>query len=101
MTTQLITISPTDIISQVEGPISSELDGEAVVLNLDTGVYYGLNEVSARIWQLTQEPISFEKIHAALLEEYDVKRDTCQQDLTQVLTDLKSADLIEITHSEA
>jgi len=98
MTTQLITISPTDIISQVEGPISSELDGEAVVLNLDSGVYYGLNEVSARIWQLTREPISFEKIHTTLLEEYDVEGEACKQDLTQVLTDLKGANLIEIKH---
>lgn len=91
-------ILPTAIVSQSQGQISSELSGEAVILNLDSGVYYGLNEVGARIWELTQQPCSFERILQALLEEYDVPTEACTQDLTQVLTELQAAQLIEIRH---
>ena len=35
--------------------IFRELDGEAVILNLDTGIYFGLDAVGTRIWRLIEE----------------------------------------------
>jgi hypothetical protein len=39
-----------------------ELEGEAVLLNLETGVYFGLNEVGTRIWSLLQERVSLKQV---------------------------------------
>ena len=46
------------VVVAAEDQISRDLDGEAVILNMKSGVYCGLNEVGARIWQLIQKPMS-------------------------------------------
>ncbi|MEM1254757.1 MAG: PqqD family peptide modification chaperone [Cyanobacteria bacterium P01_H01_bin.21] len=101
MSTNILEISPQAIISPMPEQISSELNSEAVILNLSSGVYYGLNEVGARIWQIIQEPCSLEKIQSALIEEYDVPPDVCKQEVLKLLLELKNANLIEISDETA
>ena len=96
MPSQSLQIFENSIISSAKSQISSELADEAVILNLDSGIYYGLNEVGARVWELIQQPRSFNELHKTLLAEYDVPTETCQQDLAKILLDLKSASLIEV-----
>lgn len=78
--------------------ISSDLGEEAVILNLKTGVYHGLNEVGASIWKLIQEPKTIKEIEQKLLEEYDVEPELCQSDLITLLEDLLAAELIVISN---
>jgi hypothetical protein len=82
----------------VKDQVSADLAGEAVILNLKSGVYYGLNEVGARIWQLLQEPRTVAAIRDTLLEEYEVDRDGCDRDLLALLQELATAELIEVNH---
>ena len=98
MSSQLLEISENTTISPTQGQISSELSGEAIILNLDSGIYYGLNEVGARVWELIQQPQSFRELLDALLEEYDVSIEGCKQDLTKILLDLKNAGLVEVSN---
>jgi Coenzyme PQQ synthesis protein D (PqqD) len=98
MSSQLLEFPPTAIITSTQNQLSSELAEEAVILNLDSGIYYGLNEVGARIWELVQQPRSFGELHSILLEEYDVPTEACKQDLTKILLDLKNASLVEVSH---
>ena len=42
--------------------VSCDLAGEAAILNLKNGVYYGLNTVGARVWNLVQEPKTFAEL---------------------------------------
>jgi hypothetical protein len=97
MSSQLLKISSTAIITSAQNQLSSELADEAVILNVDSGVYYGLNEVGARIWELVQKPCSFSELHRILIEEYDVPSDACKQDLTKILLDLERANLVEVS----
>lgn len=96
MLTNVLEISAQTIISPMPEQISSELNGEVVILNLSSGVYYGLNEVGTRIWELIQQPRSFKELHSILLGEYEVSSDACQQELTTLLLELKNACLIEV-----
>ncbi len=97
MSSQLLEISENAIISPTQDQISSELADEAVILNLDSGIYYGLNEVGARVWELIQQPQSFSGLCSILLEEYDVSAEACKEDLKKILLDLKAASLIEVS----
>lgn len=101
MLTDVLEISPQAIISPMPEQISSELNGEVVILNLSSGVYYGLNEVGTRIWELIQQPCRFNELHNVLLEEYDVPPDACQQELLKLLLELKNACLIEVKNETA
>jgi hypothetical protein len=76
--------------------ISSDLGSEAVILNLKSGVYHGLNEVGASIWKLIQEPKTIKEIEQKLLEEYDVEREQCYNDVISLLEDLLAAELVVI-----
>ena len=77
--------------------ISSDLNGEAVLLNLKNGVYYGLNEVGAEVWSLLQQPKTIPQIRDALLEMYDVEPRECEAALLALLQKLADAQLIELT----
>jgi hypothetical protein len=93
-------ISGTSLVEVNQNQVSSDLAGEAVILNLQSGTYYGLNAVGALIWNLIQSPITVDQIRAALLKEYEVEPEVCDRDLQMLLEDLQSVGLIEITHEQ-
>lgn len=70
------------------------IEGEAVLLDLDSGQYYGLNDVGTRIWQLTQEGHPPSAICDCLVDEYDVPREDAEHDVTQFLEDLADKGLL-------
>jgi hypothetical protein len=78
--------------------LSCDLVGEAVILNLRTGVYYGLDSVGARIWTLLQESRLVSELIDMILDEYDVDPDRCEREIIDLLTELKARELIEIEH---
>jgi len=94
--TNLLTVH--DIVTASQGQISSDLAGEAVILDLTSGVYYGLNEVGAKIWHLIQQPCTIQTIQHNLIQEYDVDSEVCTQDLFQILQELQAAGLVNISH---
>ena len=61
--------------------IFRELDGEAVVLNLDTGIYFGLDAVGTRIWRLLEERKPLKAVLDTLIDEYEAPPDRLQRDL--------------------
>jgi hypothetical protein len=81
--------------------VACEVGGEAVILHLDDGVYYGLNEVGARIWQLVQEPRTLSELVDAIVSEYDVPREQCQEDVQGLLTELLEKKLVVVRDAAA
>ncbi len=79
-----------------EEVISTELDGEAVLMHVSHGTYYGLNAVGAVIWTLMKEPVTVERLCAAVVEEFEVEREVCERDAFALLQELKDAGLVEI-----
>ena len=78
----------------------SEIDSEAVILDINTGTYFGLNEVSNRIWQLLQSPASESEIVTQILTEYDVTQEEAEKDLHGLLQEMLSTGLVEIVNEE-
>lgn len=89
-------ISDHAIIVSAPNQIACDLDDEKVILNLDSGVYFGLDAIGAHIWHLIQEPKSVAEIQNLLLAEYDVNRETCRRDLLALLRDMAAQKLIEV-----
>ncbi|MGD8367161.1 MAG: PqqD family protein [Desulfobacterales bacterium] len=72
-----------------------ELEGESVLLNIETETYFGLDDVGTRMWrQLTESP-SIQLAYDALLSEYDVTPDTLKKDLGSLLEELFENGLID------
>ena len=73
-----------------------ELEGEAVLLNLKTGIYFGLNPLGTRIWHLIRKFAALKPVFAALLTEYDVDASRCKEDLRDLTASLQKSGLIRI-----
>lgn len=89
------------VVSASESQVSSDVGGELAILNFQTGVYHGLDEVGVRIWELVQSPTPVRQLREAIVAEYDVDEMTCDQDIKELLQELADADLIEVTHGQA
>lgn len=81
-----------------DGIAFQSLQDEMVLLNLHTGVYFGLNAVGARMWQLIQahQNTPLNKILDALVDEYEVSPDRCAGDLLTLVARLEENRLLEI-----
>lgn len=90
------TISTDTTVVATSEQVSSDLAGESVILNLKTGMYFGLNEVGASIWNLLQQPRSVQDICDHILDQYEVESDQCEQDVLRLLNELAESELIEI-----
>ncbi|MBL7198360.1 MAG: PqqD family protein [Candidatus Omnitrophica bacterium] len=70
------------------------IDGEAVILNLDDGNYYSLNEVGTKIWEAINRQKSLGKILSLLEEKYQLPEKRLKSDLMRLVKDLKKEELI-------
>jgi len=89
-------ISIASVVVASRNQISADLVGERVILHLDKGFYYGLDEVGSRIWESLQRPKRVGQVLETLLERYNVDREQCQRDLLKLLEELLSENLIEM-----
>ena len=74
----------------------ADLDGEKVMMNLDKGQYFMMNEVGSRIWELIEGNTPIVNIIETLTNEYDVDEETCENTVMEFLGRLKNADLIKV-----
>lgn len=85
--------------SKVQVPehvLTRELDGELVILDLQSEAYLGLDEVGTRIWQLLGSCASIAAAYEQLLEEYNVEPEVLRADLTALLEELCERGLVEL-----
>ena len=95
------TISERSVVVAAKDQVSCDLAGEAAILNIKSGIYYGLDPVGARIWTLMQQPRSVSEIQNTIVGEYDVEPERCAQDLLGLLEKLLAEGLIEVKESSA
>lgn len=80
-----------------EGVLAREVGGEIVFLNLDNEQYYGLDEIGARMWAALTTTSSFEAALEILYAEFDIAQDVLRRDLEDLVHDLQSQGLVEVT----
>ena len=91
-----IALSLDTVVAAAADQVSSEVDGQQVILSLQTGTYYGLDGVGARVWSLLKEPCAISQICDVIASEYEVERKRCEQDMLALLAQLAENELIEV-----
>jgi hypothetical protein len=71
-----------------------DLEGEAVLLDLVSGIYFGLNEVGTRIWQMLDEGCDVSRVIDVIASEYDADRSEVEKDLRALLGELHKRGLV-------
>jgi Coenzyme PQQ synthesis protein D (PqqD) len=92
-------LSLSSIVTAVPEQVSCPLGEESAILNLKNTVYYGLNPVGTRVWNLLQQPRSIGELRDALMDEYDVEADRCEGDLLDLLEKMRAEGLIQVTRA--
>ena len=73
-----------------------EIGNEAVLLDLNSERYFGLNEVGTRAWQLIKECGDMEAVCQTMLDEYVVQEECLYKDLSELVTQLVNAGLVAL-----
>ena len=81
--------------------IMTELDNDAVLLNLTTKMYYTLNETGLRIWQLAENDLTVEEISEKLQEEFDVTPEKAKESVLNLITELVSEKLVRVVDEQS
>jgi Coenzyme PQQ synthesis protein D (PqqD) len=74
-----------------------DLDGEIVILNLTSGVYFSVDGVGTRIWTLMAEQVATEEIVRRLISEFEVEEAQLRSDMESLVKDLAGQGLIEVS----
>lgn len=92
----MVTGQLTRIVRVHASTLHRELEGEGVLLQLDTGEYYGLDAMAERMWTLAAELGDLSAVAARLLDEYDVEPDVLARDLNRFIDELAERQLVTV-----
>ena len=82
--------------SRSEQVLSQDVGGEAVLLDLASEQYFGLNQVGTRIWQLLATTPALAEVHRSLCAEFTVEADRIEHDLLTLVGELRDAGLVAV-----
>jgi len=64
-------------VARSEEVLTSEVDGEVVMMSIEQGIYSGLDGIGSEIWGLLDSPLTVLEICDELMASYNVERDVC------------------------
>jgi hypothetical protein len=74
--------------------VQSKMGEEVVMLDMDSGFYFGLNSVASVIWGLMVNETSFEALIDQLMAQFEVERSLCEADTQELLDQLLEKNII-------
>jgi hypothetical protein len=88
------------IVTRADGVVTSNLDGEVVMMSIDRGKYYGLDAIASQIWELLETPCSIRALCDQLLPQYDVGRQQGEVDVLGFCQQAREQGIIRILDTE-
>jgi hypothetical protein len=76
------------VVSVSDDAVFRELEGESVVLNLETGMYYGLDEVGTRAWRAIEPKGALRQALDCVLQDFETERAAAEADLLELASAL-------------
>lgn len=79
---------------RVSDIVSTDMDGERVMMSLDQGAYFGLGGIGGTIWDMLDQPRSIGELEAQVMAQYAVDAETCRTDVAAFLADMERNGLV-------
>ena len=89
-------IKNTDILTRNMEILSSDMDGETVMMSVENSEYYSLSTVGTKIYDILLTDMSFSSLIDVLTKEYDVDRVVCEKDTMEFVEELIKKNIIKI-----
>ena len=90
-------VTTSDVVCQARDLVTSDIDGEIVMMSVENGKYYGMDTIGTDIWQMMENPVKISDLIDTLVEKYDVDKSTCKSDVLLFLKDLNEDGIIRIS----
>src|SRR5689334_11719159 len=90
-----MSIEQSATFKKVPHQVSCSLNEEVAILNLNSSLYFGLDEVGAFVWNLLSEPRTIAQLSLAVTDHFEVNEGQCLADMRKFLTELTKAGLVE------
>lgn len=84
------------IVKQSPDQVNTDLDGDTIIMNIQNGCYFSLDDISTEIWELIANPIEIYRVCEMLVSEYDVAREQCEKEVLSFLDALNQEGLLSI-----
>ena len=79
---------------------SQDFEDESLLLNLETGFYFRLNEVGGFIWKFLDSKHSKNDIVNLIVDEFDVSQESAESDLDKFIGELQNESLISVCDTD-
>ena len=90
-------MNTTQTIARSDNFVFNEVDGELVMMNIETGAYASLNETGKSIWQLLDAPKNIADVVSALVDEYDIDQSTCEKEVLPFIENMVKSDVLVLS----
>jgi len=90
-------IGATTLISRSPSVLTAEIDGEIVMMSIEQGRYFGLDDIGSDIWKRIDPPCSFAALIDALAADYVADRATIAADVQALLDRMAEQDVVRLT----
>jgi hypothetical protein len=81
-------------VQRSKDQLAATVDREVVILSIERGSYYGLDDIGSEIWELIEKPVAVGALCDALTTKYDADRMTVERDVLALLEKLLAEGLI-------
>ncbi|HYD97749.1 MAG TPA: PqqD family protein [Alphaproteobacteria bacterium] len=83
-------------IRRSDRALATEVGGEMVMMDVEQGVYFGLDAIGTDIWKRLETPVSVQALAAALAQDYDAPVETIERDVLALLASMAERGLVEV-----
>lgn len=89
------------VVARRDDILEAEVDAEIVALDVEAGNCYGFNKVASRVWGILAQPARVGDIVTRLTADYDVDAQTCEQQVLELLEELRGQGLVNPVEAAA
>jgi hypothetical protein len=90
-------IADATLVSRSPSVLTAEVDGEIVMMSIERGRYFGLDDIGSDIWKRIEPPCSFATLIDALAADYEADRATIVTDVQNLLSRMVEQDVVRLT----
>ena len=94
-------LTPQMRVRRIDDVLETDIDDETVMMDIDQGRYFGLNDTGTRIWALLAQPVVIRDLCDQLAAEFDVPPEQCKQEVLDFLGRLSTRGLLQVLADEA
>lgn len=87
-------------VRRIDDMLDAEMDNETVMMDIEQGRYFGLNQTGTRIWALLAQPVVIRDLCDQLADEFNVPPEQCEKELFDFLGSLSGRGLLQVVTDE-